>query len=46
MVGGKNAKPIFKNMLRYETDQLKSKPTETDAKQTTNDTKKLLIERY
>lgn len=46
MGGGKNAKPIFKNIMKYETGQLKSKSTETDAKQTTNDTKKLLIERY
>lgn len=46
MGGGKNVKPIFENMLKYETDKLKSKSTETDAKQTTNDTKKLLIERY
>lgn len=41
-----NEQLIFKNMLKYETDQLKSKSTETDAKQTTNDTKKLLTERY
>lgn len=34
-----NEQLICKNMLKYETDQLKSKSTETDAKQTTNDTK-------